>query len=224
MGICSMAARRHIPISTGEMVKMPIVYPAGGIGGGRFSFSHGDHANRRSVPPIFVEVGPGRGDFLFHLAEANPDKSVVGIEIKRKRVDKLISRIETRGLKNITIIQDDARCALPRFFGENSVDAIYVNFPDPWPKRRHEKNRVLSRDFLEDCCKVLKFYGNLNVTTDFQPYAETVANEVEAIPLLETCFPEVVKNRSDDAYPTLFAKKWVNMGRTIYYQKYQRTI
>ena len=219
-----MTARRHIPVSIGQMVKMPFVYPAGAIGGGRFSFSHECHANRRSVPPIFVEVGPGRGDFLFHLAQVNPDKSVVGIEIKRKRVDKLISRVENRGLKNVTIIQDDARCALPRFFSENSVDAIYINFPDPWPKRRHEKNRVLSRDFLEDCCSVLKFYGNLNITTDFRPYAEAVADEVDAIPLLETCYPEPVKNHSDDAYPTLFSQKWINMGRTIYYQKYQRTI
>lgn len=203
------------------MIKTPFVYPAGG---GHFSFSHGDPANRRSVPPIVVEVGPGRGDFLFHLAESNPDKSVVGIEIKRKRVDKLISRIEKRGLKNVTIIQDDARCALPRFFSENSVDAIYVNFPDPWPKRRHEKNRVLSRDFLEDCCSVLKYYGNLNITTDFGPYAEAAAEEVASVPLLETCYPEFVKNTSDEAYPTFFAQKWINMGRTIYYQKYQRIV
>lgn len=203
-----MTARRHVPVSTGQMVKMPFVYPANG------------QFNER----IIVEVGPGRGDFLFHLAETNPDKSIVGIEIKRKRVDKLIDRIEKRGLKNVTIIQDDARCALPRFFGENSVDTIFINFPDPWPKRRHEKNRVLSRDFLQDCCSVLKFYGNLNITTDFQSYAETAANEIDAIPLLETCHPDVVKNQSDDAYPTLFAQKWINMGRTIYYQKYQRTI
>ncbi len=195
-------------ISTNELQKIPFVYPA----------------DTRLTESVIVEIGPGRGDFLFHLAETNPDKSIVGIEIKRKRVDKLIERTENRKLKNVTVIQDDARCALPRFFRENSVDAIYVNFPDPWPKRRHEKNRVLSRDFLEDCRHVLKFYGKLNITTDFAPYAEAVADEVCGIPLLETCYPEVVKNRSDDAYPTLFAQKWINMGRTIYYQKYQRTI
>ncbi len=217
-----MAALKYIQLPAGEISRTPFVYPA--AGGGHFSCSPDPHAKMRSVPPIIVEVGPGRGDFLFHLAETNPDKSVVGIEIKRKRVDKLISRVESRGLKNITVIQDDARCALPRFFGENSVDAIYVNFPDPWPKRRHEKNRVLSRDFLEDCCHVLKFYGNLNFTTDHKPYAEAVADEIGAIALLETCYPEVMTNRSDDAYPTFFANKWINMGRTIYYQKYQRTL
>ena len=62
---------------------------------------------------LIVEVGPGRGDFLFHLAEKNPEAVIVGIEIKAKRVDKLIRRIERRGLKNVRIIQDDARDALP---------------------------------------------------------------------------------------------------------------
>lgn len=196
-----MTARPYKPLARSEMQKTAFVYPAG----------------TKLADRIIVEVGPGRGDFLFHLAQTNPDKSIVGIEIKRKRVDKLINRVENRKLNNVTIIQDDARCALPRFFVENSVDAIFINFPDPWPKRRHEKNRVLSRDFLEDCCKVLKFYGNLNITTDFAPYAETVANEVAAIPLLEICYP-------DEPFPTLFAQKWTKMGRTIYYQKYQRTI
>jgi len=148
----------------------------------------------------------------------------VGIEIKPKRTDKLIKRVQDRDLKNAVIIQDDARLALPRHFKEYSVDSIYINFPDPWPKRRHEKNRVLSREFLNECCHVLKLYGKLNIATDHEPYASDVAASVSCVPQLETCFPEVLARESPEAYPTYFAQKWISMGRQIYYQKYQRTI
>jgi len=205
-----MIAVPNIPKPTAYLVMTPFIYPAS--------------LSLKRETPIILEIGPGRGDFLFHLAETNPDSTVAAIEIKRKRVDKLIARVEKRDLKNIAIIQDDARCALPRFFEENSVDSIYINFPDPWPKRRHEKNRVLSRDFLDECHRVLKFYGTLNITTDYQPYAEDVANCVSGIAQLETCYPEVVAREVPDAYPTLFAQKWMSMGRQIYYQKYQRII
>jgi len=205
-----MIAVPHIPKPAANLVMTPFIYPAS--------------LSLKKETPIILEIGPGRGDFLFHLAEKNPDSTVAAIEIKRKRVDKLIARVEKRDLKNVAIIQDDARCALPRFFEENSVDAIYINFPDPWPKRRHEKNRVLSRDFLSECRHVLKFYGTLNITTDYQPYAEDVANCVSGIAQLETCYPEVLARAVPDAYPTLFAQKWTSMGRQIYYQKYQRII
>jgi tRNA (guanine-N7-)-methyltransferase len=204
------AAIPYLPLPRCEMTKIPFVFPAG----------FGVQNSSRTL----VEIGPGRGDFLFHLAESNPDTTVAAIEIKRKRVDKLIKRVENRRLTNVAIIQDDARYALPRFFEENSVDAIYINFPDPWPKRRHEKNRVLSRNFLDECRNVLKFYGTLNITTDYQPYAEDVANCVSGIAQLETCYSEVLTHESPEAYPTLFAQKWTAMGRQIYYQKYQRII
>jgi len=204
------AAIQYSRVSRYDMNKMPFVFPADLL--------------RMLVEKVVVEIGPGRGDFLFHLAKTNPDATVAAIEIKRKRVDKLIRRVQDRGLTNVAIIQDDARCALPRFFVENSVDAIYINFPDPWPKRRHEKNRVLSRNFLDQCRHVLKFYGNLNIATDYRPYAEDVADCVSGIAQLETCFPEVLSHASPEAYPTLFAQKWTAMGRQIYYQKYQRII
>lgn len=173
---------------------------------------------------LIVEVGPGRGDFLFHLAEKNPESVIVGIEIKAKRVDKLIRRIEHRGLKNVRIIQADARDALLSFFAKSSIDEIHILFPDPWPKRRHEKNRAVSETFLRDCLAALKPDGVINFVTDHAAYAEAAAAVFATIDGFESCYAERISTKSDNEFPTFFAQKWLSMGRKISYQRYRRTI
>jgi tRNA (guanine-N7-)-methyltransferase len=204
-----IGALKHKTISKKEISHTPFVYPAS--------------SGFDNSVALIVEIGPGRGDFLFHLAETNPDKSVVGIEIKRKRADKLIKRIENRKLNNITIIQDDARTAFPRCFKNQSVDAIHINFPDPWPKRRHEKNRLFNKDFIAECCRVLKPHGTLNFATDVLWYAKEVADDLTSNTSLKNCYPETIITSSPDAFPTFFARKWKSQGRKLYYQKYERT-
>lgn len=192
------------------IVKTPAIYPAS--------------AEIGKSSRVIVEVGPGRGDFLFHLAEQNPDAQVVGIEIKRKRTDKLIQRVERRGLMNIIIIHDDVRLALPRFFGRESVDEIHINFPDPWPKRRHTKNRAVSAEFLAECARTLKAGGTLSFATDHLEYAADVSQCLSSISDLRNAFNERYLTDVDGAFPTFFAMKWREEGRGITYQKYVKKI
>jgi len=177
-------------------------------------------ASSLKAKQTIVEIGPGRGDFLFHLAEQNKDAVVIGIEIKRKRVDKLIKRVEKRELKNVVTIQDDARRSLKNFLQPASIDAIYINFPDPWPKKRHTKNRLISASFIKLCCNVLKNQAKLYFTTDFEKYALSVAETFKEFKEFNSFYPEIIRTSSDDAFPTFFAQKWISAGRTIYYQKY----
>lgn len=192
------------------IVKTPAVYPSSAAIG-------------RSAR-VIVEVGPGRGDFLFHLAEQNPDAQVVGIEIKRKRTDKLIQRVELRGFRNIVIIHDDARHAMPHFFGTGSVDEIHINFPDPWPKRRHVKNRAASAKFLAECARTLKAGGTLSFATDHLEYAADVSRCLSSISDLKNAYHERYLTDVDGAFHTFFAMKWREEGRGITYQKYVKKI
>ncbi|MFH1829628.1 MAG: tRNA (guanosine(46)-N7)-methyltransferase TrmB [Pseudomonadota bacterium] len=171
---------------------------------------------------LILEVGPGRGDFLFHLAETNPQASIVGIEIKGKRIDKLIRSIERRKLTNVCLIQDDVRCALPRNFTAESVDEIHILFPDPWPKKRHAKHRSTNLNFLHECLRVLKKGSTITFVTDHLPYAEDVVELFSQIPSFETCYKERIVTQTPDAFPTFFAQKWLAQGREITYQKYRR--
>lgn len=172
---------------------------------------------------LIVEVGPGRGDFLFHLAKANPDAAVVGIEIKEQRSDKIVKRIEKRGLKNVWIVNDDARFALPALFSEKSVDELHILFPDPWPKRRHGKNRTLSKKFLADCAKFLKNSGTISIATDDEAYANEIAKNAKGVPELASVYPDIILTEKSEVFPTFFALKWQAEGRKTYYQKYFKT-
>lgn len=169
-----------------------------------------------------VEVGPGRGDFLFHLAQTNPEKAVYGVEIKSKRFHKLITRRDKRKLDNIIVVLADAAIALPELFDEASVDAIYINFPDPWPKKKHAKNRLLKASFLHICADVLRPGGTLFITTDVDWYAHDAFESCKKIDCLVSP-TDSVSTESNDAYPTFFAEKWLKEGRTIYYQKYTKS-
>src|SRR3989338_8606608 len=95
-----------------------------------------------------LEIGPGRGDFLFWLAEENPLKTVHAIEYKRKRYDKLVRRLETRGLSNVRLYLGDARTVLPVEFPDLSLERVFILFSDPWPKRRHARHRLFQETFV----------------------------------------------------------------------------
>lgn len=172
-------------------------------------------STKRSI----VEVGPGRGDFLFHLAETNKDATVIGIEIKPKRFDKLVRRIEHRGLKNICLIQDDARDAI-KLFAKNLVDEIYIQFPDPWPKRKHGHNRAICYDFLTVCSEALKQNGTISIITDYEDYALAISKDIRRINSLASAFDPPIESDLPDTFPTFFAQKWRKEGRSFYHQRY----
>ena len=90
-------------------------------------------------------------------------------------MDKLIRRTEKRKLRNIVLIQDDARRALKQFLKNESIETIHINFPDPWPKKRHGKNRLFNEKFVQTCAEKLKPEGLLYFTTDFEKYAYEAA-------------------------------------------------
>lgn len=115
--------------------------------------------------PIRIEIGMGKGKFLYTLAGANPDINYIGIEKYSSVLLRAIQKMEEEELPNLRFIRMDAE-ELTEVFGEGEVDRIYLNFSDPWPKDRHAKRRLPSRQFLERYDKVLKPAGRLEFKTD----------------------------------------------------------
>ncbi|MCH2110295.1 MAG: tRNA (guanine-N7)-methyltransferase [Polyangiaceae bacterium] len=116
--------------------------------------------------PIELEIGPGRGWFTIERLEAEPQVRVIGLEIRRKWATIVDERVKERGLGHRgRIFAEDARLTLPRF-PENSLGRVYVHFPDPWWKKRHEKRLVLTSSLLDTLTRLLIPGGELFVQTD----------------------------------------------------------
>lgn len=120
---------------------------------------------------ICIEIGMGKGDFISNMAKLNPDNVYIGIELSPQvlalAIKKLIRFEEENGLslKNLYFMSFDALKLLD-YFSENQVDVLYLNFSDPWPKKRHTKRRLTYKDFLENYKKVLKKDGIIEFKTD----------------------------------------------------------
>lgn len=116
--------------------------------------------------PVLVEIGFGKGRFLVDLATGRPEHRLVGIEVRRKYCMITLNRLDRSGADNCRVIQGDARSLLSRFFPPESIDAMFILFPDPWWKKKHHKKRVLEEAFLPELAPLLKPGGLFLVRSD----------------------------------------------------------
>jgi len=162
---------------------------------------------------LVLEIGPGKGEFLLHLAEQEPKTTFIAIEIRGGRFAKIGKRADSRALKNFHMIHGDARECLTRLFRPALFERIYVLFPDPWPKRRHSKHRLLKPELLAHLREFLKPGGAIYNATDAGFYSEEIVSAFEEVGGFE-------RHRIESLYPTYFEKKWKALGREIDYWKF----
>jgi len=132
------------------------------------------------VAPVVAEVGFGMGETTARIAAANPGNDYLAIEVHGPGVGSLLRRIEEGGLTNVRIVQHDAVEVLRHMIAPSSLAAIHVFFPDPWPKKRHHKRRLLQPPFVELAASRLAPRGILHVATDWQEYAQHVLEVLDA--------------------------------------------
>ena len=114
---------------------------------------------------LHVELGTGKGDFITQLAEKNPDKNFIGLEVEAGVVLKAARKIQEKNLSNIRLVVFDIN-RVEEIFAEHEIDRLYINFCDPWPKKRHAKRRLTHVRFLEMYKKILKPDGQIFFKTD----------------------------------------------------------
>ena len=128
--------------------------------------------------PIRIEIGMGKGKFLHELAKENPEINYIGIEKYSSVLLRAIQKMETDPLPNLRFIRMDAE-EISEVFAEEEIDRIYLNFSDPWPKDRHAKRRLPSREFLKRYDTFLKKDGILEFKTDNRPLFDFSLEEVQ---------------------------------------------
>ena len=137
---------------------------------------------------VTLEIGFGMGIATAIIAEANPQKNYLGVEVHRPGIGRLLWEIEKRSLANIRIIEHDAAPVTEKMISDSSLEAIHVFFPDPWPKKRHRKRRLMQRPFTESLAQKLSPGGYLYMATDWEDYAVHALEELSACPLLQNAY------------------------------------
>lgn len=162
-----------------------------------------------------LEIGPGKGEFLLHSARENPGARFIGLELKKGRFQKIAKRARELQLSNLHMVRGDARECLPRLFAPGVIDRIYILFPDPWPKSRHAKHRLLKPLLIKHLYTVLKEKGEVFSATDAGFYSKEI---LEAFSEAGGFQPQAIPS----PFPTYFEKKWRSLGREIAYWKFSK--
>ncbi|MCI4673835.1 tRNA (guanosine(46)-N7)-methyltransferase TrmB [Mycolicibacterium litorale] len=144
--------------------------------------------------PVILEIGCGTGTSTLAMAQAEPDLDVVAVEVYRRGLAQLLGAMDREGVSNIRLVRGDGVDALEHMFGPASLTGVRVFFPDPWPKSRHHKRRLLKSDTIALIANRLRPGGVLHAATDHAGYAEQIAEAGDAEPLL-------LRTRPDGALP-----------------------
>lgn len=146
------------------------LYPRHGIAFQQAPFSPLEVFGRTA--PLVVEIGSGMGETTAAIAAAHPEADFIAIEVHGPGVGSLLNRIEQQGLRNLRVIRHDAIEVLASMIGDGSLAAIHLFFPDPWPKKRHQKRRLVQPAFASLAARKLAPGGVLHAATDWPDYAE----------------------------------------------------
>jgi len=139
--------------------------------------------------PRILEIGFGMGETTARIAEENPGNDYLGVEVHGPGVGALLRRLEERSLTNVRIVQHDAVEVVREMIAPDSLTGIHVFFPDPWPKKRHHKRRLLQPPFVALLASRLKAGGYLHAATDWQEYAEEILTVVSGTQALRNPHP-----------------------------------
>jgi tRNA (guanine-N7-)-methyltransferase len=135
--------------------------------------------------PLVVEIGFGMGHATADIAEALPDHDFIGIEVHTPGVGSLLKMLGTRHIQNVRVIQHDAVEVLRDMMADASLSGVHIFFPDPWPKKRHHKRRLIQPGFVASLVRKLKPGGYIHCATDWQEYAEHMLDVLQNEPALK---------------------------------------
>jgi tRNA (guanine-N7-)-methyltransferase len=164
--------------------------------------------------PLHLEVGFGDGRYTAARAKAEPEMDTVGLELSGASVLRALRRFRRDGIQNVRILKAPAEVAVRQLFAPHTLASITVNFPDPWPKDRHEHHRLLRVPFFQLAATRLQPGGEVRLASDHLPYVEFARAQALAsgvARLVERPVPEAV-------FETKYALKWRGQGKPLYYQ------
>jgi tRNA (guanine-N7-)-methyltransferase len=166
--------------------------------------------------PVYLEIGFGNGETLSELAARHPERAFLGIEVHRPGVGHLLLELEKRGLTNVRVLRHDAVEVLEHGLPPGSLSGVYLFFPDPWPKTRHHKRRLLNPGTARLIARALSPGGLLHVATDWEDYAEQMLAVLSDCPeLINAAGHGAFAPRPEDRPLTRFERRGRRLGHQV---------
>lgn len=173
--------------------------------------------------PLKLEIGFGMGNFLIEMAAKESGSNFIGIDFYHKGIRKIMTRIKNLQLENIRIVYGDIRSKISILCQDGELETVYINFPDPWPKKRHIKRRLIKPEFINQLAQKLGLEGSAYLATDSESYAYEMLDYFNA----ETLFQNLDDNQGFikeriDLPKSKYEKNFINAGEKVFYLEYLR--
>jgi tRNA (guanine-N7-)-methyltransferase len=172
--------------------------------------------------PVDCEIGFGNGEFLVKKSKLHPERNFFGIDYSNESFRRAVKKIKKAKKQSIKVVCMEAKAAFIVLIPEKSLSHIYLNFPDPWPKKKHYKNRLLDREFLKIAASCSTDKGKIIVATDDPFYRDFILEEIGAVHLWESLFQRGWTDELSDHFSTKYEKKWRKEGKEIFYMMFQK--
>jgi tRNA (guanine-N7-)-methyltransferase len=172
--------------------------------------------------PLFVEIGFGNAGFLVDLGSRRPEANILGLEISRPSLLKAERKLNRASLDNVRLIQATAQFVIWALCRTESIQDVYVNFPDPWPRESHHWRRLISDKFLHLLATRMIANGRLNIATDHSDYASWISDHLARCPYFDSCQDGPVSHDDPARFRTKYEQKAQVAGSLCYYFQWQR--
>jgi tRNA (guanine-N7-)-methyltransferase len=175
--------------------------------------------------PLALEIGCGIGDFIAKTAVDHPDTNIIAIDYYNKGCDSTCRRLDRHGVTNVRVVRIEARQFIAERLSKGSLTAVYINCPDPWPKKRHRKRRLVNRQFVEFIRDYLAPGGSLYFATDFEDYGIDVAGTMPGVDGFHNALsPDLFRHHLDGYHLSKYMQRFIAEGKKIYFIHYQKLL
>ena len=166
--------------------------------------------------PLEIEIGAGRGDFMLEYAAANPEKNFLAIELSGTVGQLLAMRCGRAELPNVRVAKMDARTLVNLMLPDQSVAAFHIYYPDPWPKERHIKHRMVTPFFVRNLARTLEHEGKVYAASDVKEWAEEIFTMLD-----DGGFQRIAKE-PPGAKRSAFGRKYIAQGKPVYFASFAK--
>lgn len=172
--------------------------------------------------PLALEIGCGTGHFVLEQALRQPEMNFLAIDIYNKGCLKTCAKIDEAGVQNVRVMRVEARWLIDKGLPPESLAAIYINCPDPWPKKRHRRRRLVNRDFLIVAAHYLVPGGDFFFSTDFDDYAVDVAEQIRGLSGYRNMLPADWAHALPGYPISKYMQRFLDRGQHIYFLHHRR--